>query len=98
MFVFVIFFMNLTYQVKSAEVTDYISVVSSARLMAEDLMHLAIIESAKDHDSAAVFGLRLPNKLLYKWYEEGKCDGCKLIKELNRSIVGNCVAIREDSA
>ena len=31
--------------------------------MAEDLMHLAIIESAKDHDSAAVFGLRLPNKL-----------------------------------
>ena len=65
--------------------------------MAEDLMHLAIIESAKDHDFAAVFGLRLPNKLLYKWYEEGKCDGCKLIKELNRSIVGNCVAIREDS-
>ena len=65
--------------------------------MAEDLVHLAIIESAKDHDSAAVFGLRLPNKLLYKWYEEGKCDGCKLIKELNRSIVGNCVAIREDS-
>ena len=65
--------------------------------MAEDLVHLAIIESAKDHDSAAVFGLRLPNKLLYKWYEEGKCDGCKLIKELNRSIVGNCEAIREDS-
>ena len=55
--------------------------------MAEELVHLAIIESAKDHDSAAVFGLRLPNKLLYKWYEEGKCDGCKLIKELNRSIV-----------
>ena len=65
--------------------------------MAEDLVHLAIIESAKDHDSAAVFGLRLPNKLLYKWYEERKVRWMQLIKELNRSIVGNCVAIREDS-